>query len=421
MVNRRQRHRCTAARLFASWLAAVVACQLAASCDSSSGHARAAHEAKESHEGHDHDDPAGHDHAHGSDPGAQGGAAPGTTIVFKGDDHEALIGVETVAAKSAQVGQTIEATGRIAYDQDRMADVRSLVPGLVSEVHAVLGATVEKDAVLFVLESAEVGREQGEARGARQRVATAKAHRDRQRQLHASGVISARQLELAEQELAQAQAELAGVRKSLDASGASAAGQVVLRAPLAGTIVSRPGGLGTLAASDVSLATIVDTSRMWAMLDVPEDSASSVAVGQKVSVRIDGLRGPRSEGEVSWISPAVDPRTRTVTVRVELENASGLLRANQFARARIEVGAPQSAVVVPRDAIQRVGEESVVFVRIAQGVYEPRPVMVGLASADGVAVTGELAPGEHVVTTGAFTLKTELSPEAIGAGCCEAH
>jgi cobalt-zinc-cadmium efflux system membrane fusion protein len=123
-------------------------------------------------------------------------------------------------------------------------------------------------------------------------------------------------------------------------------------------------------------------------------------------------------GEITWIASEVDPRTRTVTARAEVPNPAGRLRANQFARARIETGAARTAVSVPRQAVQRVGDFDVVFVRTQPGSYEPR-VVKRLGDGAVVQVEGRVQPGDPVVTTGAVLLRTEIMPGSIGAGCCE--
>ena len=78
-----------------------------------------------------------------------------------------------------------------------------------------------------------------------------------------------------------------------------------------------------------------------------------------------------------------------------------------------------NALVVPRRAVQRVDEQSVVFVRTGQGVYEPRIVSLGRSDPDVVEIHGAVRRGDRIVTDGAFLLKTELVPGSIGAGCCE--
>ena len=156
---------------------------------------------------------------------------------------------------------------------------------------------------------------------------------------------------------------------------------------------------------------------MWALCDVPEADASRVALGQTVVVSIDGESEP-IKGKVTWLAAEVNPRTRTVTARAEVKNPQGRLRANQFARARIQARTPRAAVTVPRAAVQRVGKREVVFVRRAQGVYEPR-VIKRYGGGDHVQVEGRVKAGDAVVTTGAVLLRTEIMPGSIGAGCCE--
>ncbi len=76
-------------------------------------------------------------------------------------------------------------------------------------------------------------------------------------------------------------------------------------------------------------------------------------------------------------------------------------------------------VAVPRAAVQEVDSQSVVFVRLERGLYEPRQVETGHSSGTQVEVFGNITAGEKVVTTGSFLLKTELERDDIGAGCCE--
>jgi cobalt-zinc-cadmium efflux system membrane fusion protein len=107
-----------------------------------------------------------------------------------------------------------------------------------------------------------------------------------------------------------------------------------------------------------------------------------------------------------------------VAARAEVPNDAGRLRANQFARARIETGAPRTAVSVPRAAVQRVGEREVVFVRTAEGIYQPR-VVQRFGDGPPVQVEGRVRAGDAIVTTAAVLLRTEIMPGSIGAGCCE--
>jgi cobalt-zinc-cadmium efflux system membrane fusion protein len=350
------------------------------------------------------------------------GLKPGTKIIFKKDAHEAAVGIEVVEARKAPVGLGITAPARIEFNRNRLADVRAPVPGIVHDVRVDLGQKVEKGAALFVLESADVGGVQAKIQAAEQELETARANLERQKKLHENGLAAARQVEVARRDFQTAESRLGSLKNALrlaGASGASSSGRYTLRAPIAGSVVARPGLVGAFATEQTSLATIADTSTMWAMIDVPENESFALDSGRSVTLSIDGAAGAEFTGKITWISPRVDPRTRTVTVRAEIDNSRGRLRANQFALAEIAVAPDKMGVIVPRDAVQRLDGGTVVFVRLGEGKYEPRVVEVGRSRDEFVQVRGRLKPGEPVVTTGAFILKTELSRDSIGAGCCE--
>ncbi|MEZ4266604.1 MAG: efflux RND transporter periplasmic adaptor subunit [Myxococcota bacterium] len=351
-----------------------------------------------------------------------GAVAPGTRVRFRSPDLERASGIATTSVTSLAMADAVEATARVEFDRNALADVRSAVAGIVREVSVDLGQQVAEGDALFVLESAQVSDLQARQRAARGRVQAARSDLKRQDSLKTSGVASAREVEVARQELAAAQSDLRSIAQSLRISGAgekAGTGRFTVHAPIAGSVVERPALVGGYAAETDSLARIADTSRMWILLDIAEWDASRVRTGQAVEVRVDGIAGREFTGKLTWVSPEVDPRMRTVAARAEVDNADGLLRAGQFARARVKVEAAATASTVPTSALQRVGDDSVVFVRIAEGVYEPRTVQPGRSDGRAVQVAGNLSPGDAVVTTGAFLLRTELSRESIGAGCCE--
>ena len=365
-------------------------------------------------------------------PGAERAAVEARVVRFQTTDIEGAAGIETEAATATDAAAAVECTGRIAFHGDRIAEVRAIVPGIVRRVRVELGAQVDEGARLFDLDSTQVGQTQGVLVAARQRVETAELHLARQRELRAGDIASQRQVEIAEQELSAAQTEARTAAATLRMAGArsGSSGRYSLSAPIAGTVVRRPAVIGRLADESESLATIADTSVMWALCDIPEAAATRIAIGQRVTLRIDGQTGidahtgsdgqtePSASGEITWIASEVDPRSRTVTIRAELPNPDGALRANQFARAHVQTGAPRTAVTVPRGAVQRMDHLELVFVRTSAGVYEPR-VVERHGSGEHVQVVGRVRAGDAVVTTGAVLLRTEIMPGSIGAGCCE--
>jgi membrane fusion protein, heavy metal efflux system len=353
--------------------------------------------------------------------GAETAAIEARIVRFRSPDLENSAGIRTVQAQTVQASATVQCTARIAFDNDRVGDIRAIVPGIVRRIRVELGASVKRGAPLFELESTRVGEIQGVLQAAKERVRIAQSNLTRYVELKASGGASTHQVEIAEQELANAHAEARTASVTLRMAGAAQSapsGRYTLSAPIGGTVVRRPAVVGILATESESLATIADTSVMWALCDVPEADALRVALGQKVFVKTDGGGDVAIEGKITWIASEVDPRTRTVTARAEIPNLKGRLRANQFATAQIQTGTPRAGVTVPRAAVQRVSEHEVVFVRLARGSYEPR-VVQRRGVGDLVQVEGRVKPGDAVVTTGAVLLRTEIMPGSIGAGCCE--
>ncbi len=352
--------------------------------------------------------------------GAEARAIEARVVTLRDPKHASVAGFRVVEARDVALGEHLECNGHIDYDQDKLADVRALVPGVVRRVRVKLGEQVKRGAPLFDVQSSEVGQAQGALIRARGRAKTAKANLERQRRLQRQDIVSARDVELAEQEVTAAKADertaLVTLRMT-GAAGTSGSGRYTLTAPLSGTVVARRGVVGLLATDETPLATIADIASMWVLCDVPELDAGVLALGQKVHVSVGGY-APQVGGEVSWIAPEVDPTTRQVTLRVVVPNPEGKLRANQFVTAKIEVKQRRSAVVVPRAAVQRVGERDVVFVRTSESVFAPR-VVVRRTSGESVQVEGRVKPGEQVVTDGAVFLRTEIMPGSLGAGCCE--
>jgi cobalt-zinc-cadmium efflux system membrane fusion protein len=348
--------------------------------------------------------------------------APGTVIRFRSPEIERAAGIRSVAARETAMGVGVECTAQIDFDGNRVADIRAPIAGVVRSVRVDLGAAVATGTTLFVLESPSVGEIQGRLRSARQRAEVARTELARQESLYAAQAVSIREVELARQEMETAHSELTSAEASLRMTGApsdSQEGRYELRSPLAGVVVRRAGMVGTFATDETSLATVADTRTMWALLDIGEHDVSSVRVGAPVVVHVEASPAVDLQGVITWISSEVDPRTRTVSARAEIPNREGLLRAHQFVRATVQVSRPEGAVAVPRECIQRLGDDTVVFVRTGEGVYEPR-LVTGQRSADGFTqVSGDIRAGDAVVTDGAYLLKTELSKESIGAGCCE--
>jgi len=331
-----------------------------------------------------------------------------------------IAGIATERVRAAEGSARLVVPARLVYDASRRAEINARSPGVVRAVLVDVGSRVREGAPLVVLDSPAVGADRSRLAAARTSVEIAKAQVDRQRTLHSEGISPQRDVQEAEREWADAQAEVQALEAAAGVVGqGGASGRYTLYAPLAGVVARRVATIGRQVDPEEVLLEIVDASALWAEIDVPEPRLSEVGVGVEVTITFDGLAGRSFGGVIASIAPEVDPRTRTAVARVRLDNADGALRANMYGRASIAAGGAAAGVEVPRSAVQRANGAEVVFVRLSDTLYETRRVDCGARVDDWVYVTRGVTPGEDVVTVGSFLLKTETLKGSIGAGCCE--
>ncbi|GIW86319.1 MAG: hypothetical protein KatS3mg108_0643 [Isosphaeraceae bacterium] len=372
----------------------------------------------------------------GTNPSAS--AAPGEVPDVKLASAEIAkdIGIETAPATKEKRAPTLRANAETAYDARRYAEIRPRVSGFLSEVKADLGDAVRKGEVLAVVDSAEVGAAKARYLSARAAVELAQATYDRTKSLAATGAVAARQELETQTALAEAQANLREATQRLKnlrfddatlvrlAKMQDTSSLLVITAPIGGTVVALEAVAGEAVEPTTQIYALADTRSMWLWIDVYESDIDAVKAGQAVTFTVSGanpaVKATAFAGKVTWVGTEVDPMTRTTRVRAELANPDGRLRAHQFGRAEVQLGVEHEAVVVPREAVQRRYQDHLVFVALADGVYHPQRVRVRPAvRGDLIEVASGLQPGQRVVTTGAFLLKTETMKDALGAGCTD--
>jgi cobalt-zinc-cadmium efflux system membrane fusion protein len=352
---------------------------------------------------------------------ADGAPADKTRLCLKSAESATLAGVETAPALARTEGASVLVPTTLAFDATRRAVVNARSPGVVKALYADIGARVEKGAKLAVVDSATVGADRARIQGARSRVKAAQANYKREKDLQDKGVSSAKEVLAMQQELEQARAEEASLAASIGVVGkhAGGAGGYAVAAPLAGWVVRRNTTIGEMVDPEETLFEIVDTSSMWAELAIPEDQLDQVAIGQSVIITVDGLKGRQFEGTISYVSPEVDSRTRTVQARAALANPDGKLRANMYGEARIVLGSRGEAVTVPADAVQRVKDVFFVFVQTRDDEFEVRRVVLGARERAVTELTSGVAASERVVVRGGFALKAETLKDSMGDGCVD--
>ena len=191
--------------------------------------------------------------------------------------------------------------------------------------------------------------------------------------------------------------------------------QYELRAPLGGRIVERKVDVGTKVGSEgdpADVYTVADLSSLWIELPVPTTELSKVREGARVTI-VGSEDAPRPEGKVVFVSPILNPETRSARVIVALPNKDMSWRPGTFVTTEIEIAQDKVVVRLPKSAIQTIGGEKVVFVRTEEG-FSKREVTLGKADDGAYEVVAGLEPGDEVVVANSFVLKAELGKAEAG-------
>lgn len=340
-------------------------------------------------------------------------------------------GLEYATTVRTPVRETVECNAALAYDGARYARLVSRVPGVIREINVALGDVVRRGDTLALIDAPEVGAAKVDLAEAVELQRLWERNLALHQEAAKRGVAIQRDLIEAETQLAQSRVRLARARQTLANLGLSAE-QIEraardgdtdalwpLVAPLDGVVVERDAVVGEAVEPARLLFAVADTGRLWAMLDIYEQHAPKIKLGQQVLLTLDGLRGETFGGAITWIGAAMDPQTRTLKARAEIDNRDGRLRAHMFGKAVVTVRDQEAVVLVPKSAVQWDGCCNIVFVRRSDTLYEPRKLQLGYEARDFYVVEDGLLSNETVVTQGSFLLKTEIMKENIGAGCCE--
>ncbi|HWQ69899.1 MAG TPA: efflux RND transporter periplasmic adaptor subunit, partial [Patescibacteria group bacterium] len=194
------------------------------------------------------------------------------------------------------------------------------------------------------------------------------------------------------------------------------ASYTIVRAPISGVIIKQEGAPGEVVGSEKELLSIADLSRVWTLVDIYEKDLAHVRRGAPVEISLEAYPGETFHGAIGYVADLLDPQTRTAKARVEIQNPQRKMKLGMFATVRLRApvtGGPATVVAVPTSAIQRIDGEPSVFVKLDAVTFARQKVKLGLTSGDLVEVTEGLKGDEEFVTTGSFSLKSELLKEQL--------
>lgn len=374
----------------------------------------------------------------------------GLLVEFPSSETARQGGLHFATVRQQPLSATASAPGEITYDPTRVTHLSARASGPVSRIYKIVGDRVTKGELLALVDASRVG----EAKAA---FLVALAERDLKQKtlerLRKAGMSVAKQQILeAEAALTVARVRLANARQALlnlglplrmkdvadvaleelpgqlrflglpnsvthdlDAETASS-NLLPVTAPFDGVVAERNVAAGEVVDASKVLFTVADVSRVWLRIDVRQEDADRIALGQPITFRPNGHPDEIITGKVSWMSTTVDEKTRTLPIRAVAENPKEHFRASTFGEAQIVIRSVPQAILVPNGAIQQEGSCHAVFVRRSDRQFQARPIQVGVRAGGFTEVLSGLKPGEVVVTTGSHVLKSEILKNKLGGG-----
>jgi RND family efflux transporter MFP subunit len=333
------------------------------------------------------------------------GGVGGRAVVALSDERRRILGVRSEPVRRTSLARTIRTVGRVSPDERRLHHIHTKYEAYVEHLHVdYTGKFVHKGQPLASLFSPELVATQQEY------LLAARA----QRQLASSALPAVAQGGVDLLEAARRRLLLWDIREE-DIARLEKTGEVRrtldIYSPISGYVTQKMAVHGMRVTPTDTLFDIADLSRLWVLADVYESDLAAVRLGMPAELTLSYLPGRTWRGDVTYIAPTVEEKTRTIKVRIEVDNADGELKPDMFADVNLQ-SARGTGLVVPESALMRTGERTLVFADLGEGRLEPREVKVGPKVEGGVEVVSGVAEGERVVTAANFLLDSESSLKA---------
>jgi cobalt-zinc-cadmium efflux system membrane fusion protein len=336
-------------------------------------------------------------------------------------------GIQWAPVRAMAMTDTTDIPGQLAPDEDRTARLGAPARARVISVHVRIGDRVSRGQLLVTLQSEQASAARAEYAKA---AAELKAHETAARYARTALERAERLLELkavsrqdverarvdseeAEAARVQADADVQRAQDTLTHLGVSdAAGEIQVRAPIAGVVLSRDAAPGSVVDAGAPLVTATDPTTLWLEIAATERVAPLLRRGSQVQFTVPELLPQTFDATIENIGGALDPATRTLPVHAVVRNGGGALRPAMFATVTLTVGPERPGVVIPDGALQLLDERPVVFVARpdADGArFERRDVEVGARTRGEIHIVAGVSAGEVLVTQGAFAVKSEFA------------
>ena len=301
----------------------------------------------------------------------------------------------------------------LSFDPLSTAHVSPLATGRFTRIAVSLGERVEAGQLLATVVSGTASEASSQLTQTRARLAAAQTGLERQRQLVGDGIGAQRALVEAEAEVAGLRAESQGLARQLRVLGSGRSGEMRLIAPIAGVVTQLHATPGESANVDEPAFTIADPSAISVYVQVPELAIARVEVGLSTLFRPHAFPELTLPGSVVYVAPAIDRVTRSLSMRVALDDVDPRLRSGMYGSVEL-LGHGQRALAIPTGAVVTMNGTTTVFVPADEpDAFRPIPVRIGRRAGAHYELLSGLDEGDAVVVAGAFTLKSAMSTDEL--------
>ena len=346
----------------------------------------------------------------GEEPAAD---VPANTVKI-GIDKVQKLGVKTETAGLRELIRTVRAVGTVQVDERQLYTVAPKFEGWIERLHAnTTGQYVKQGEALMEVYSPDLVTAQQEYLIAWRGI---EAVRDGgpetqagMRQLMAGALQRLSNWDISEAELQRLQKEGKSQRT------------LTLRSPVSGVVLEKPALKGMRFMPGEALYKISNLSALWLLADIFEQDLALVQQGQAAKITVTAYPGKVFAGRVAFVYPTVTPETRTAKLRIELANPGGLLKPAMYASVELLAGRAKGKVLaVPDSAVLDSGTRQIVLVQRGEGLFESRPVKLGIYADGYVEVLDGIQAGENVVISANFLIDSESNLKA-ALGAFGAH
>jgi cobalt-zinc-cadmium efflux system membrane fusion protein len=316
------------------------------------------------------------------------------------------------------IKRSLDIPGSIEVKQNLLARIGSPVQGRIIEISGMLGQTVKQGDVLAVINSTELAQQQLNYIKSVQMVELKTKAYERAVLLFDADVVSEAQKLERKTELSAAKAEMEASKDQLFVMGMTLKEIEAIQsetqidaitsivAKIDGKIIKKNVNVGQVVEPTEDIFTIAELSEVWGVAQVPERQIGFLKEGDDILIDVPAYEEKQVEGKISYLGDIVDPITRTVTIRTEIDNSHGLLKPDMLITMKVS-GKEVEKVGVPVNAIVSIDDIPNVFIKIADNKFLLRPVTLGIKNKEFIHIEDGLLEGEEVVIDGAFHLNNE--------------